>query len=61
MKYIDHIADPSRSCAIVAHRGAWHQAPENSLAAIENAIAGGYVHRRGGHPPERRRRAVHPA
>ncbi|MHC2454683.1 glycerophosphoryl diester phosphodiesterase [Rhizobium leguminosarum] len=42
MKYIDHIADPSRSCAIVAHRGAWHQAPENSLAAIENAIASGY-------------------
>lgn len=42
MKYIDHIADPSRPCAIVAHRGAWHQAPENSLAAIENAIAGGY-------------------
>ncbi|MBY5768812.1 glycerophosphodiester phosphodiesterase family protein [Rhizobium leguminosarum] len=42
MKYIDHIADPSRSCAIVAHRGAWHQAPENSLAAIENAIAAGY-------------------
>lgn len=42
MKYIDHIADPSRPCAIAAHRGAWHQAPENSLAAIENAIAGGY-------------------
>jgi glycerophosphoryl diester phosphodiesterase len=42
MKYIDHIADPSRPCAIVAHRGAWHHAPENSLAAIEAAIAGGY-------------------
>ena len=42
MKYIDHIADPTRPCAIVAHRGAWHQAPENSLAAIENAIAAGY-------------------
>ncbi|RUM24600.1 glycerophosphodiester phosphodiesterase [Rhizobium vallis] len=42
MKYIDHIADPARACAIVAHRGAWHHAPENSLAAIENAIAGGY-------------------
>lgn len=42
MKYIDHIADPSRACAIVAHRGAWHHAPENSIAAIENAIAGGY-------------------
>jgi glycerophosphoryl diester phosphodiesterase len=42
MKYIDHIADPSRPCAIVAHRGAWHHAPENSLAAIENAISGRY-------------------
>ncbi|WP_454851058.1 glycerophosphodiester phosphodiesterase family protein [Rhizobium binxianense] len=42
MKYIDHIADPTRPCAIVAHRGAWHRAPENSLAAIENAIAAGY-------------------
>ncbi|WP_106797527.1 glycerophosphodiester phosphodiesterase family protein [Rhizobium sp. H4] len=42
MKYINHIADPSRPCAIVAHRGAWLHAPENSLAAIEAAIAGGY-------------------
>ncbi|KQT51511.1 glycerophosphodiester phosphodiesterase [Devosia sp. Leaf420] len=39
MAYIDYIADPTRRCAIVAHRGAWHGAPENSLAAIENAIA----------------------
>jgi len=39
--YVDYIADPSRDCAIVAHRGAWHGAPENSLAAIENAIASG--------------------
>lgn len=39
MDYIDYIADPARNCAIVAHRGAWHGAPENSLAAIENAIA----------------------
>src|SRR5688500_3385337 len=38
MEYIDYIADPERRCAIVAHRGAWHGAPENSLAAIENAI-----------------------
>lgn len=38
MDYIDYIADPARSCAVVAHRGAWHGAPENSLAAIENAI-----------------------
>lgn len=39
MHYKDYIADPSRDCAIVAHRGAWHGAPENSLAAIERAIA----------------------
>lgn len=38
MDYIDYIADPARLCAVVAHRGAWHGAPENSLAAIENAI-----------------------
>jgi len=42
VNYIDFIADPARPCAIVAHRGAWHTAPENSLAAIENAIAAGY-------------------
>jgi glycerophosphoryl diester phosphodiesterase len=41
MSYKDFIADPNRSCAIVAHRGAWHGAPENSLAAIEKAIAVG--------------------
>lgn len=40
--YVDHIADPDRPCAIVAHRGAWHTAPENSLLAIENAISAGY-------------------
>jgi glycerophosphoryl diester phosphodiesterase len=39
--YTDFIADPKRDPAIVAHRGAWHGAPENSLAAIENAIAVG--------------------
>lgn len=38
MTYKDYIADPARRCAVVAHRGAWHGAPENSLAAIENAI-----------------------
>lgn len=41
MSYIDFIRDPARSCAIVAHRGAWHRAPENSLAAVEHAIAAG--------------------
>ena len=39
--YKDYIADPARACAIVAHRGAWRGAPENSLAAIERAIAVG--------------------
>lgn len=36
--YVDYIADEKRAPAIVAHRGAWHGAPENSLAAIERAI-----------------------
>lgn len=39
--YKDYIADQKRAAAIVAHRGAWHGAPENSLAAIERAIAVG--------------------
>ncbi|MGF9565955.1 glycerophosphodiester phosphodiesterase family protein [Neorhizobium sp. JUb45] len=39
--YVDYIADQKRDPAIVAHRGAWHGAPENSLAAIERAIAVG--------------------
>lgn len=39
--YKDYIADHKRAPAIVAHRGAWHGAPENSLAAIERAIAVG--------------------
>ncbi|HEY0122663.1 MAG TPA: glycerophosphodiester phosphodiesterase family protein [Rhizobium sp.] len=40
--YVDYIADPDRSCAIVVHRGDWRAAPENSLLAIERAISGGY-------------------
>jgi hypothetical protein len=42
MNYVDYIADPDRSCAIVAHRGVWRAAPENSLLAIERAISAGY-------------------
>jgi glycerophosphoryl diester phosphodiesterase len=42
MDYADYIADPARDCAIVVHRGVWRAAPENSLAAIERAIAAGY-------------------
>lgn len=36
------MADPDRDCAIIAHRGIWRDAPENSLLAIERAIAQGY-------------------
>ncbi|GES48918.1 glycerophosphoryl diester phosphodiesterase [Rhizobium sp. NBRC 114257] len=42
MDYADYIADPSRDCAIVVHRGIWRAAPENSLLAIEQAISAGY-------------------
>lgn len=38
MSYTDFIRDPNRDCAVVAHRGAWHGAPENSLAAIQRAV-----------------------
>jgi len=41
MDYADHIADPARDCAIVAHRGIWRSAPENSLLSIERAISAG--------------------
>lgn len=42
MSYRDFLADPGRDCAIIAHRGIWRDAPENSLLAIERAIAEGY-------------------
>ncbi|MGY5803488.1 glycerophosphodiester phosphodiesterase family protein [Rhizobium sp. LEGMi12c] len=42
MDYADYIADPSRDCAIVVHRGIWRAAPENSLLAIDRAISAGY-------------------
>ena len=35
------MVNPDRPCAIVAHRGVWHEAPENSLLAIWKAIAVG--------------------
>ena len=41
MNYKDFMADPNRGCAIIAHRGIWRDAPENSLLAIERAIAEG--------------------
>ncbi|MET0437003.1 MAG: glycerophosphodiester phosphodiesterase family protein [Devosia sp.] len=42
MNYKDFMSAPGRDCAIIAHRGIWRDAPENSLLAIEAAIAGGY-------------------
>ena len=42
MTYRDFVQTIGTVPAIVAHRGAWHEAPENSLAAIENAIRAGY-------------------
>ena len=36
---IDALSPHHRSVLVAAHRGAWHQAPENSVAAIEAAIA----------------------
>jgi hypothetical protein len=42
VNYRDFIADPARDCAIVAHRGIWRDAPENSLLALERAIDAGY-------------------
>ncbi|WP_375450738.1 glycerophosphodiester phosphodiesterase family protein [uncultured Devosia sp.] len=41
MHYKTYIADPARACAIIAHRGLWRAAPENSLLSIEHAIAVG--------------------
>lgn len=40
--YADFVKDPKRSCGIIVHRGMWQAAPENSLAAIERAIAAGH-------------------
>ncbi len=39
--YADFIADGQRSCAVIAHRGIWRDAPENSLLAIERAMSAG--------------------
>lgn len=42
MNYFEYMADPHRQCAIVAHRGIWSDAPENSLLSIRRAIEAGY-------------------
>lgn len=39
--YREFMSAPGRPAAVVAHRGAWRQAPENSVAAIEAAAAMG--------------------
>lgn len=38
----DFLADRSWKLAVVAHRGAWFGAPENSIASVELAIRDGY-------------------
>lgn len=40
--YREFLRSPDPRPAIVAHRGAWRHAPENSLAAIEAAIQRGF-------------------
>ncbi|MFC7397378.1 glycerophosphodiester phosphodiesterase family protein [Chelatococcus sp. GCM10030263] len=39
MNYFEYMPNRARPCAIVAHRGVWRAAPENSLLAIEQVIA----------------------
>ncbi|MEH6693089.1 MAG: glycerophosphodiester phosphodiesterase family protein [Pseudorhizobium pelagicum] len=41
MNYREFIQDGWRDCAVVAHRGIWREAPENSLPAIGQAIEEG--------------------
>ncbi|WP_063963272.1 glycerophosphodiester phosphodiesterase family protein [Ensifer sp. Root31] len=41
MNYFEYMANPHRHCAIVAHRGNWNNAPENSLLSIRRAIEAG--------------------
>lgn len=42
MNYKTYLADPDRGCGIIVHRGLWRDAPENSLMAVEAAIAEGF-------------------
>lgn len=42
MRYRDFLCRFEQKPAIVAHRGYWQKAPENSLAAIDAAIASGF-------------------
>lgn len=42
MNYFEYMSDPHRRCAIIAHRGIWSDAPENSLLSIRRSIDAGY-------------------
>jgi len=42
MNYFEYMSDPHRQCAIVAHRGVWKHAPENSLLSVQRAIDADY-------------------
>ncbi|KAH8756029.1 glycerophosphoryl diester phosphodiesterase [Diaporthe sp. PMI_573] len=42
MDFFEYMSNPHRQCAIVAHRGIWSDAPENSLLSIRRAIEAGY-------------------
>lgn len=37
------LEDRSWPCALIAHRGAWHYGPENSIAAINTAVDHGHA------------------
>ena len=42
LSYRDYLKAGDRPCAVVVHRGRWDRAPENSLAAIAEAITAGH-------------------
>jgi len=42
MSFRDFLSSRERGCAVVVHRGLWDAAPENSLLAVERAIAAGH-------------------
>jgi glycerophosphoryl diester phosphodiesterase len=42
MSFRDYLMSRERGCAVVVHRGLWEAAPENSLLAVERAIAAGH-------------------
>ena len=42
MNYREYLSSRERGCAVVVHRGLWEATPENSLLAVERAIAAGH-------------------